>query len=90
MEAIMALRSREITSREATTTITSSNINMAESLQPNSQNIIIGQFRSVVEQIENNQKAFSIRIDNIGTAKLKMLAVKRFNRMRLKLKGFLV
>ena len=40
--------------------------------------------------MENNQKAFKVRINNIGTAKLKMLVVKRFNRTRLKLKGFLV
>ena len=39
--------------------------------------------------MENNQKAFKIRINNIGTAKLKMPAIKRFNRIRLKLKGFL-
>ena len=30
-----------------------------------------------------------MRINNIGTAKLKMLAVKRFDGTRLKLKGFL-
>ena len=40
--------------------------------------------------MENNQKAFKVRINDIGTAKLKILAVKRFNRTRLKLKGFLV
>ena len=38
----MALKSKEITFREATTTITGSNISMTESLQPDSQNIIIG------------------------------------------------
>ena len=39
--------------------------------------------------MENNQKAFKVRINNIGIVKLKMLAVKRFNGTRLKLKGFL-
>ena len=39
--------------------------------------------------MKNNQKAFSVRINNIGTAKLKMLMVKRFNGTRLKLRGFL-
>ena len=39
--------------------------------------------------MENNQKVFSIRIDDIGMAKLKMPLVKRFNRIRLKLKGFI-
>ena len=65
------------------------NVSITESLQPDSQNIIIGQLRSVIKQIKNNQKAFKVRINNIGTAKLKMPAVKRFNRTRLKLKGFL-
>ena len=40
--------------------------------------------------MENNQKAFKVKINDIGTAKLKMPVVKRFNRIRLKLKGFLV
>ena len=40
--------------------------------------------------MENNQKVFEVRINNIGIVKLKMLAVKRFNKTRLKLKGFLV
>ena len=39
--------------------------------------------------MKNNQKAFSVRINNIGTAKLKMLVIKRFNRTKLKLRGFL-
>ena len=63
---------------------------MIESLQPDLHNVIMGQFRSVIKQMENNQKVFSIRINNIGIVKLKMLAVKRFNRIRLKLKGFLI
>ena len=62
---------------------------MTESLQPDSQNIIMGQLRSVIKQMENNQKAFKVRINNIGTAKLKMLIIKRFNRIKIKLKGFL-
>ena len=62
---------------------------MTESLQPDLQNIIIGQLKSVIEQMENNQKVFKVRINNIGMVKLKMLVVKRFNRTRLKLKGFL-
>ena len=40
--------------------------------------------------MENNQKVFKVRINNIGIVKLKILAVKRFNGIRLKLKGFLV
>ena len=82
----MALKLKETISK---VTIITSNINMAESSQLDLQNIMMGQFRSVIKQIENNQKAFKVRINNIGTVKLKMLAVKRFNRIRLKLKGFL-
>ena len=44
----------------------------------------------MIKQIENNQKAFEIRINNIGIVKFKMPAVKRFNRIKLKLKGFLI
>ena len=62
---------------------------MTESLQLDSQNVIIGQLRSVIEQIENNQKAFEVRINDIGTAKLKILIIKRFDVIRTKLKGFL-
>ena len=39
--------------------------------------------------MENNQKALKVKINNIGMTKLKMLAVKRFNRIKTKLKGFL-
>ena len=50
----------------------------------------MGQLKNVIKQIKNNQKAFKVRINNIGTAKLKMLAVERFNRIKSKLKRFLV
>ena len=32
---------------------------------------------------------FKVKINNIGTVKLKMLVIKRFDGIRLKLKGFL-
>ena len=83
----MVLKLKEIMSREI---IITSDVSMAESLQLDLQNVIIGQLRSVIKQIENNQKAFSVRIDDIGIAKLKMLVVKRFNKIRSKLKGFLI
>ena len=44
----------------------------------------------MIEQIKNNQKAFKVKINDIGMAKLKIPVVKRFNRIRFKLKGFLV
>ena len=83
----MALKSKK-TITEATSS--RGNISMTESSQPDLQNVIIGQFRSVIKQIENNQKVFKVKINDIGTVKLKMPVVKRFNRIRLKLKGFLV
>ena len=85
-EVIMALKSKKMTTEAISSR---GNISMTESSQLDLQNVIIGQFRSVIKQIENNQKAFKVRINNIGTVKLKMLAVKRFNRTRSKLKGFL-
>ena len=50
----------------------------------------MGQLKSVLEQIKNNSKAFNIRINNIGLAKFKILIIKRFNKTRLKLKGFFI
>ena len=48
----MVLKSKEIISGEAITT--TGDISIAESSQPDSQNVIIGQFRSVIKQMENN------------------------------------
>ena len=44
----------------------------------------------MIKHIENNQKAFKVRINDIGIIKLKMPTIKRFNRIKIKLKGFLV
>ena len=82
----MALKLKKTTSKVTITT--SSNTSMAESSQADSEIVIISQFRSVLKQIENNQKAFDIRISNIGVIKLKMPIIKRFNGIKLKLKGF--
>ena len=83
----MALKSKETTTKA---TSSKGNISMTESLQPDLQNVTISQLRSIIKQIENNQKAFKVRSNDIETVKLKMLVVKRFNRIRLKLKRFLV
>ena len=86
METAIALKSKEIITKA---TSSGGNVSITESSQLDSQNIIIGQLRSIIKQIENNQKAFKVRINNIGITKLKMPAVKRFNRIKIKLKGFL-
>ena len=48
----MALRSKETTSKEAI--ITTSDVSIVESSQPDLQNIIISQLRSVIKQLKNN------------------------------------
>ena len=70
------------------TIIISGNTSIAESLQVNLQIVIIGQLKSILEQIENNQKAFNTKITDIRILRLKMLTIERFNRTKLKLKGF--
>ena len=63
---------------------------MAESSsQANLQNVIMGQLKSVLKQIKNNQKAFNTKITNVEVLRFKILIIKRFNRIKLKLKGFL-
>ena len=39
--------------------------------------------------MNKGQEAFNNRLKDIGTAKVKLLAVKRFDRSRTKLKGYL-
>ena len=50
----------------------------------------MGQLKSVLKQMKNNQKAFDIKINNIRLVKLKMPIIKKFNRTKLKLKGFFI
>src|SRR6266567_9240272 len=52
--------------------------------------VTIGQFREVVEQINQGQEAFNNKLKSIGTKKVKLLAVKRFNRIQVKLKGYFI
>ena len=83
----MALKSKETTTG---TMSSGGNTNIVESSsQADLQNVTIGQLKSVFKQIENNQKAFDTRITNIGVLRLKMLTIKRFNRIKSKLKRFL-
>ena len=50
----------------------------------------MGQLRSVIEQINIGQAALNNKLKGIGGKKIKLLAVKRFNRTQVKLKGYLI
>src|SRR6266568_6526103 len=49
----------------------------------------MGQLKEVIEQINAGQEAFNNKLKSIGTKKVKLLAVKQFNRTQMKLKGYL-
>ena len=50
----------------------------------------MGQLRAVVEQINKGQEAFNNRLKDIRSLKVKLPAVKRFNGLRIKLKGYFI
>ena len=52
--------------------------------------VIIGQLREIVDQINTGQEAFKNKLKSIGTEKVKLLVVERYNRMKTKLKGYLI
>jgi hypothetical protein len=62
------------------------NTNIADT---DSQVVIIGQLREVVNQLINNSVALNNKINSIGISKVKILLIKRFSRKKVKLKGFL-
>src|SRR6266568_9292439 len=49
----------------------------------------MGQLREVINQINQGQEAFNNKLKSIGTNAVKLPAVKRFNKTRIKLKGYL-
>ena len=51
--------------------------------------VTIARFKEVIRKIDINNARLKVRIKDIGTIKVKMLLIKRFNRIRNKLKGFL-
>jgi hypothetical protein len=51
--------------------------------------VIMGQLYKVVNQLTNNSVALNNKINSIGISKVKMPSIKRFNREKVKLKGFL-
>jgi hypothetical protein len=54
-----------------------------------SQVVIIGQLRKVVNQLINNSTVLNNKINSIGISKVKIPSIKRFSRKKVKLKGFL-
>ena len=46
------------------------------------------QLREVVDYINNNTQALDNKVNEIGITKVKLLFIKRFNGIKLKLKGF--
>ena len=55
-----------------------------------SQVVIMGQLYKVVNQLTNNSVALNNKINSIKMSKVKMPLIKRFNREKVKLKGFLI
>jgi hypothetical protein len=49
----------------------------------------MGQLCEVVNQLINNGVVLDDKINSIGMSKVKILLIKRFNREKVKLKGFL-
>ena len=49
----------------------------------------MGQLREVINQINQGQEAFNNKLNSIGTNTVKLLVVKRFDKTKVKLKGYL-
>jgi hypothetical protein len=54
-----------------------------------SQVVMMGQLRKIVNQLINNGVALDNKINSMGISKVKMLLIKRFSGEKVKLKGFL-
>jgi hypothetical protein len=76
----------KITPTTVTTLRLVGDINMANT---DSQVVIIGQLYKVVDQLTNNGVVLDNKINSIEISKVKMPLIKRFNREKVKLKGFL-
>ena len=51
--------------------------------------VTIERLKEVIKRIDINNIGLKAKIKDIGTIKVKMLLIERFNRIRNKLKGFL-
>jgi len=63
---------------------------MAESLNTDLQVVTRGQLQVVLNQLQSNNTVWDKRLNNIGLIKVKMSLIKRFNRIKSKLKGFFI
>ena len=54
---------------------------IAGTLELDLQVVTIGQLRAVIEQINKGQEAFNNRLKSIRTKKVKLLVIKRFNKI---------
>ena len=52
--------------------------------------VIMGQLKNVVEQMQNNIIALDNKINNVGSAKIKLFLIKYFNKTCIKFKGYLM
>ena len=72
-------------------TVLVENISIAKSLQDlDSQMVIMGRLKVFIKQIKGNQEVFNNKLESIGANKIKMPLIKRFNRTRVKFKGYLI
>jgi hypothetical protein len=51
--------------------------------------VTIARLKEVIKRIDINNAGLKVKIKDIGTIKVKILLIKRFNGTRNKLKGFL-
>ena len=52
--------------------------------------VTINRLKEVMERIDANNIGLKVRVKDIGIIKVKILLIKRFNRSRNRLKGFLI
>ena len=52
--------------------------------------VTINRLKEVIKRIDTNNIGLKVRVKDIGIIKIKMLLIERFNRLRNRLKGFLI
>jgi hypothetical protein len=72
-----------------TTVITLGLVSDTSIADTDSQVVMMGQLRKVVNQLTNNSVVLDDKINSIKMSKVKMPLIKRFSREKIKLKGFL-
>ena len=74
----------------AATTSQGGDTSMAESLDADLTLITRGQLQAVIDQLQGDNATCDVKLNNIKAMKVKMPLIERFNRIKLKLKGFLI